>query len=98
MPLVLSRENILLSHRNIKNNKGSNTAGTDSLTIADIGRLTPEDVTMKIRYIVSGTKRGYLPKPVRRKDIMKSNGGTRANNLLNLVFTGGHIYAFDFKS
>ncbi|MBQ6298492.1 MAG: HNH endonuclease [Selenomonadaceae bacterium] len=35
MPLVLSRENILLAYRNIKNNTGSKTAGTDKLTIAD---------------------------------------------------------------
>ena len=38
MPLVLSRENILLAYINIKNNTGSNTAGTDKLTIADIRR------------------------------------------------------------
>ncbi len=77
MPLVLSRENILLAYRNIKNNTGSKTAGTDKLTIADIGKLTPEEVTAKIRYIVSGTKRGYRPKPVRRKYISKPNGSTR---------------------
>ena len=45
MPLVLSKENILLAYRNIKNNTGSNTAGTDKLTIADIGKLSPEEVT-----------------------------------------------------
>ena len=77
MPLFLSRENILLAYRNIKNNTGSKTAGTDKLTIADIGKLTPEEVTAKVRYIVSGTKRGYRPKPVRRKDIPKPNGTTR---------------------
>lgn len=77
MPLVLSRENILLAYRNIKNNTGSSTAGTDKLTIADIGKLTPEEVTAKVRYFVSGTKRGYRPKPVRRKDIPKPNGDTR---------------------
>ena len=77
MPLVLSRENILLAYRNIKNNTGSNTAGTDKLTIVDIGKLTPEEVTAKVRYIVSGTKRGYRPKPVRRKEIPKLNGTTR---------------------
>ena len=77
MPLVLSRENILLAYRKIKNNTGSKTAGTDKLTIADIGKLTPEEVTAKIKYIVSGTKRGYRPKPVRRKDIPKPNGKTR---------------------
>ena len=77
MPLVLSHENILLAYRNIKNNTGSNTAGTDKLTIADIGRLTSEEVVAKVRYIVTGTKRGYRPKPVRRKEIPKPNGGTR---------------------
>ena len=77
MPLVLSRENILLAYRNIKNNAGSNTVGTDKLTIADIGKLTPEEVTAKVRYIVSGTKRGYRLKPVRRKEIPKPNGSTR---------------------
>ena len=77
MPLVLSRENILLAYGNIKNNTGSKIAGTDKLTIADIGKLTPEEVTAKVRYIVSGTKRGYLPKPVRRKEIPKPNGTTR---------------------
>ena len=78
MPLVLSGENILLAYRNIKNNTGSNTAGTDKLTMADIGKLTPEEVTAKVKYIVSGTKRGYRPKPVRRKDIPKANGDTRS--------------------
>lgn len=77
MPLVLSRENILLAYRNIKNNTGSNTAGTDKLTIANIGKLTPEEVVAKVRYAVSGTKRGYRPKPIRRKAIPKSNGNIR---------------------
>ena len=77
MPLVLSTENILLAYRNVKNNTGSNTAGTDKLTIADISKLTPEEVTVKVKYMVSGTKRGYRPKSVRRKDIPKPNGKTR---------------------
>ena len=77
MPLVLSRENILQAYRNIKNNTGSKKAGTDKLTIADIGKLTPEEVVFKVRYAVSGTKRGYRPKPIRRKAIPKSNGSIR---------------------
>ena len=77
MGVILSRENILLAYRNIKANTGSNTAGTDKLTMKDIGCLPPEEVVAKVRFIVSGSKHGYRPKPVRRKDIPKPNGKTR---------------------
>jgi len=71
MELILSRENILLAYRNIKANKGSNTPGTDNVTIRDIGDLAPEVVVEKVRFIVRGSRHGYRPKPVRRKDIPK---------------------------
>ena len=77
MPLVLSRENILLAYRNIKNNTGSHTTGTDGMTIDDIKKMTTEEVVDKVKYMVSGTKRGYRPKAVRRKEIPKPNGETR---------------------
>ena len=67
----------MLAYRNIKMNTGSNTAGTDKLTIADIGKMTPGEVTAKVRYIVSGTNRGYRPKAVKRKEIPKLNGEIR---------------------
>lgn len=76
MDIVLSRENILLAYRNIKANSGSNTPGTDRLTIKNISCLSTEEVVDKVRRIVNG-KRGYYPKPVRRKDIPKPNGSTR---------------------
>lgn len=76
MDLILSRDNILLAYRNIKANSGSNTPGTDNLTIKDIGKLTSEDVVEKVRSIVNG-KWGYRPKPVRRKEIPKPNGSMR---------------------
>lgn len=76
MDIVLSRENILLAYRNIKANTGSNTPGTDRLTIKNIGCLSTEEIVDKVRCIVNG-KRGYYPKPVRRKDIPKPNGSTR---------------------
>lgn len=76
MDIVLSRENILLAYRNIKANSGSNTPGTDRSTIENIGCLSTEEVVDKVRKIVNG-KRGYCPKPVRRKDIPKPNGSTR---------------------
>ena len=77
MSIVLNRENILLAYREIKNNSGSNTSGTDSLTIKDIERFTAEEVIAKVRLEVSGKKDGYQPRPVRRKDILKPNGDTR---------------------
>ena len=53
------------------------TAGTDKQNIGDIGRLPPAEVIGKVRKIVTGSKHGYRPKPVRRKDIPKPNGKTR---------------------
>ena len=75
--IILKRENILLAYRNIKTNGGSNTPGTDKMTISDIGKLSPEELVEKMRYIVCGSQHGYRPKPVRRKEIPKSNGSTR---------------------
>lgn len=74
--LILSRENILLAYRNIKANTGSNTPGTDNLTIQDIGKLTPEEMVDKVCFIING-RWGYRPRPVRRKEIPKPNGTTR---------------------
>ncbi len=60
MEIVFSRENILLAYRNIKNN------GTDKLTINDIKKLNADEVVEKVKFIVSGSKHGYRPKPIRR--------------------------------
>lgn len=81
MDAVLSRENILLAYRNIKTNTGSKTAGTDTLTINDIKRLSPDDVVSKVRFIVAGSKHGYRPKPVRRKEIPKPYDPTKTRPL-----------------
>ena len=56
MKIVLKRENILLAYRNIKTNDGSNTAGTDKLTIRDIGKMSADEVVDKVRKIVKGSK------------------------------------------
>lgn len=69
--LILSQDNILLAYRNIKSNTGSKTAGTDKLTISDIGKLSAEEVVQKVQFIVQGSPHGYRPKPVRRKEIPK---------------------------
>lgn len=77
MDIILSDENILLAYRNIKANKGSQTPGTDKLTMKDIGKLSSQEVIETVRFIISGSKHGYRPKPVRRKEIPKPNGSTR---------------------
>ncbi len=77
MDVILSRENILLAYRNIKANSGSNTPGTDKQTIKDIGRIPPDEMVERVRFIVAGSQHGYRPKPVRRKDIPKPNGSFR---------------------
>lgn len=77
MPLILSRENILLAYRNIKSNGGSKTRGTDKVVTDGIGRLSAEEYVEKLRYIVAGSKHGYRPKAVRRKEIPKPNGKLR---------------------
>ena len=77
MDVILSRENILLAYRNIKSNTGSFTPGTDMLKISDIGKLTADEVTARVRRIVKGGKNGYTPRSVRRKEIPKPNGSTR---------------------
>lgn len=77
MRLILSRENVLLAYRNIKTNKGSKTPGTDKVVIDDIGMLSADEYVERLRFIVTGSKHGYRPKPVRRKDIPKPNGTLR---------------------
>ncbi len=77
MDIILSEQNIFLSYRNIKANEGSRTPGTDGLNMDDIAELTPDEVVNKVRFILTGSKHGYRPKPVRRKEIPKPNGTMR---------------------
>lgn len=75
--IILDKDNILLAYRNIKTNGGSKTPGTDGLNIEDIAKLSPEEVVSNVRKYMVGSKHGYRPKPVRRKEIPKPNGKTR---------------------
>ena len=63
--------NILLAIEHVRQNKGSNTAGTDGLTFKDLPTI-PEI----IRNIQAKIK-NYHPKPALRVNIPKSNGTTR---------------------
>lgn len=75
--LIAMRENILLAYRNIKNNEGSNTPGTDGLCLKDIGKMSENEVIENVRKYMLNSQHGYRPKPVRRKEIPKPNGGIR---------------------
>lgn len=77
MDIILSEKNILLAYRNIKTNGGSITPGTDKKNINDIARMQPNEVIQMVRYILRGSKHGYRPKAVRRKEIPKPNGSIR---------------------
>ena len=66
--IIISKENILLAYRNLKTNPGSKTSGVDKKTIADISKLTDDEVVSKVRnklryYHPQAVRRVYIPKP-----------------------------------
>lgn len=71
--LMCSEDNIRLAYRNIKRNTGSNTSGTDGLTIKDIENTNISTVISKIQQMF----RYYKPGIVRRIYIPKANGKVR---------------------
>lgn len=71
--IVTSDENILLAFRNIKRNKGSNTAGVDKKTIKDLETI-PRD---KFVELAKRKMSFYQPKPVKRVEIPKHDGKMR---------------------
>lgn len=70
---ITSKENILLAYRNIKNNKGSKTAGVNKTNIQTLAETNPDDF---VRYIQRRFN-NYIPHEVRRVEIPKPNGKTR---------------------
>lgn len=76
MDIILSEQNILLAYRNIKQNAGSYTPGTDNLTIRNIAQLSSDEVVDTVRKRINA-QQGYSPKAVRRKNIPKPNGSLR---------------------
>lgn len=69
---ILSRENMLLAYKRVKANKGA--GGVDGITIEEVDKYLKEnweDIREKIR------RRKYKPKPVKRVEIPKPNGGVR---------------------
>ena len=69
---ILSRDNMRLAYKKVKSNKGA--SGIDGITIEEIDDYLKENwvnIRDKIR------KRKYKPKPVRRVEIPKTDGGVR---------------------
>lgn len=73
IPIIISRENILLAYRNIKRNKGSKTKGTNNTTIEDIEKMGEEQLILYVRDRIAN----YFPHSIRRKEIEKDNGKIR---------------------
>ena len=81
MEIIKSEENIKLAYRNIKRNGGSTTPGVDGISIKDIEKI-PID-----RYIkaVQNKLKWYKPKPVKRVEIPKPNGGFRPLGIPTMI-------------
>ena len=73
MEIIKSRNNILLAYRNIKNNKGSMTYGTDKKTILDVASYDIDSYVNRVRNMLDN----YNPKEIRRVYIPKKNGKLR---------------------
>jgi len=71
--LITSRENILLSYRTIKRNKGSKTSGENYHTIECVANLKEEIV---VKYIQRRFE-NFKPLPIRRTFIPKASGKLR---------------------
>lgn len=71
--VIYSRNNILMAYRNIKRNNGSITPGVDNKNILDIKKMDENELVTEIQKRLEN----YIPKPVRRVLIPKSNGKRR---------------------
>lgn len=67
MEIIGSEQNVRLAYKNLRNNSGSKTKGTDGLTIRDIGGLTESGLIGEVRKRLEN----YQPLPVRRVYIPK---------------------------
>lgn len=81
MDIIQSEENIKLAFRTIKTNTGSNTCGTDGLTIKDIKNVDIESYVEKVREKL----KLYKPDKVRRVYIEKENGDKRPLGIPTII-------------
>lgn len=73
MEYITNENNILLAFRNIKNNKGSKTVGTDNKNIEHLKNLGKDEFVELIQNKLAN----YSPKSVRRVEIPKIDGRFR---------------------
>lgn len=73
MDYITSENNVLLAYRNIKNNKGSKTVGTDNRNI-EYFKSMDKDVFVKR---IQNKFENYMPKSVKRVEIPKPDGKLR---------------------
>lgn len=71
--IISSENNIQLAYRNLKNNTGSMTAGTDNTNITDLEKVSATEFVK----IVQKKLEWYKPRPVKRVEIPKPNGKMR---------------------
>lgn len=77
---ITSQENILLAYRNIKNNYGSKTPGTDLKTIETFKSISSKDYVD----MVTNSLKDYKPGKIRRVYIPKANGKKRPLGIPNM--------------
>lgn len=71
--VIIQPENIRLAYRNMKKNDGSHTPGTDGKTIADLEKISDEEIVALVQRKLTW----YVPQSVRRVEIRKDNGKIR---------------------
>lgn len=77
---ILSRENLNRAYKRVKANKGA--PGTDGMTIEEALPWLKENRDELLESIRQGK---YKPRPVRRKEIPKPDGGTRKLGIPTVV-------------
>ena len=73
MDYITSDNNILLAYRNIKNNRGSKTVGTDNKNIEYYKEMSKDEFVKRIQ----NKFKNYTPKSVKRVEIPKPDGKLR---------------------
>jgi RNA-directed DNA polymerase len=69
---MVERDNMVKAFRRVKQNKGA--AGIDKMTVNELPGYLQRNWPLVKEQLLGGT---YRPKPVRRVEIPKANGGTR---------------------